>query len=163
MKQRDGSFYWDHVRCFSFKERYELVKQGVNDINNVCVVPSGEYLISQKTFSEYFIKSQIVEAKDMDYDVRIFGELIAKELDVSVRFVGEEPFDPVTRKYNETMQRILPEYGLKVIEIPRVADSSGEIVSATKVRRYMQEKNVDGLKSMLPDTTLTYVLQKMKE
>lgn len=66
----------------------------------------------------------------MDYDVRIFGKLIALELGISVRFVGEEPFNPVTRKYNETMKRVLPEYGLK---------------------------------AMLPDTTLAYVLQKMKE
>lgn len=45
--------------------------------------------------------------------MRILGEVVAKELEISVRFVGEEPFDKVTREYNETMKRILPEYGMR--------------------------------------------------
>lgn len=35
------------------------------------------------------------------------------------RFVGTEPFCQVTSAYNREMKRILPEYGIEVVEIPR--------------------------------------------
>ena len=96
----------------------------------------------------------------MDYDVRIFGEVVCKEFDISVRFVGEEPYDKVTCKYNETMQKILLEYGIKVIEIPRVSNSQGEIISASKVRKYMKENNLEKLKTMLPKSTIEFLRKK---
>lgn len=33
------------------------------------------------------------------------------------RFVGEEPFDAVTRQYNEAMKLIMPKYGVEVCKI----------------------------------------------
>ena len=36
------------------------------------------------------------------------GEARATHTEEPVRFVGEEPFDKVTRQYNETMKNILP-------------------------------------------------------
>lgn len=90
--------------------------------------------------------------------MRIFGEVVAKEFGISVRFVGEEPYDKVTRKYNETMKKLLPEYGVKVIEMPRATNDAGEIISASKVRRYLDEGNVEALKLMLPTSTLKYLL-----
>lgn len=143
---------------FPFVDRYEMVKNGTQDMRKVCVIPSGDYIISQKTFAQYFTKDQVDMVDDIDYDVHIFGEVVAKEFGISVRFVGEEPYDKVTRKYNETMKKLLPEYGVKVIEIPRVTNDVGEIISASKVRKYLQEGNVEALKLMLPTSTLKYLL-----
>ena len=53
---------------------------------------------------EYFV----TEVKDMDYDLRIFGDVIVKEFGIKVGFAGEEPFDIVTKNYDETMKRLLP-------------------------------------------------------
>lgn len=143
---------------FPFEDRLHMVLAGTNDIENVLVIPSGEYIISQKTFEQYFNKDQVEIVEDMDYDVRIFGEVVAKEFNITVRFVGEEPFDKVTCKYNETMKKILPDYGIDVEEIPRVSNAEGEIISASKVRKYLQEGNRKELQSMLPTTTLDYLL-----
>ena len=94
----------------------------------------------------------MMQIDDMDYDVRIFGEVVADMLGITCRFVGEEPFDKVTQKYNETMKRILPEYGVEVIEMSR-ALSEGEIISASKVRQCLKDKDMDSIKRLVPLST----------
>lgn len=143
---------------FPFEDRIQMVNAGTKNLANVLVLPSGDYIISQKTFEQYFTKDQVETVDDMDYDVHIFGEVVAKEFGITVRFVGEEPYDKVTHKYNETMKRILPEYDIEVVEIPRISNAEGEIISASKVRKYLQEHNIEALQSMLPDSTLEYLL-----
>lgn len=142
---------------FKFEDRIEMVRRGTADLDNVKVLPSGKYIISKETFSQYFEKDNVEQVDDMDYDVRIFGEVVAKELGISVRFVGEEPFDKVTRKYNETMKSILPEYGMEVIEIPRVTSGNGQAISASAVRRALNEQNEELVQSMLPESTIEYL------
>lgn len=146
---------------FSFDDRIELVRQGVKHLNNVCVVPSGNYIISADTFPGYFYKDGNNEIDvDVTEDIRIFGEYIASGLGITKRFVGEEPFDYVTRQYNEGMKRILPEYGVEVIEIPRYKGKNQEIISASKVREYLSERNFEKLKRMVPKTTYEYLKKK---
>ena len=142
---------------FKFEDRIEMVQRGTADLKNVKVLPSGKYIISKETFSQYFEKDNVEQVDDMDYDVRIFGEVVAKELGISIRFVGEEPFDKVTKKYNETMKKILPEYDIKVVEIPRTTTVDGSIISASAVRKAMREKDERLLHAMLPDTTSAYL------
>lgn len=138
---------------FKFEDRIEMVRQGTKDLTQVQVLPSGKYIISNETFAQYFEKDQIIiQIDDMDYDVRIFGEVIADMLGITCRFVGEEPFDKVTQKYNETMKRILPDYGVEVIEIPR-ALAEGQIISASGVRQCFENKDRDGVKRLVPPST----------
>lgn len=40
-------------------------------------------------------------------------------LHITHRFVGEEPEDIVTNVYNDAMKKILPKYGIELVEIPR--------------------------------------------
>ena len=76
-------------------------------------------------------------------------------LDITTRFVGEEPFSPVTNLYNEAMEKIFsPELSLKII--PRLSVSK-EIVSATKVRAAIAENNRELLNLLLPTTSLNYL------
>lgn len=146
---------------FKFEDRIEMVRQGTKDLKQVQVLPSGKYIISKETFAQYFKKEQIIsQVDDMDYDLRIFGEVIAGMLGISCRFVGEEPFDMVTRKYNETMKRILPDYGIEVIEIARVL-AEGEIVSATKVRRSIENKDIDRIKRLVPPSTVRMLFKEL--
>ena len=46
---------------FPFSDRLELVDQGTADIVNIEVIPSGKFIISSLTFSEYFNKSELQE------------------------------------------------------------------------------------------------------
>lgn len=142
---------------FKFRDRTEMVRRGTADLDNVMVLSSGKYIISKETFSQYFEKDNVEQVDDMDYDVPIFGEIVAKELGISVRFVGEEPFDKVTRKYNETMKSILPEYGIEVVEIPRATVDGGQTISASAVRKALQEGDRELVESMLPESTIEYL------
>lgn len=140
---------------FSFEERFAMVKEGVADLANVTVVPSGEYILSQKTFPEYFMKvvdSDLV--KNVEEDIRIFAEKIAPHLHITHRFVGEELQDEVTNEYNKAMQRILPLYGIEFIEIPRKRQQGGaNVISASYVRKCLEEGNINILEELIPEST----------
>ena len=131
---------------FPFQDRIDLVKKGLADLKNVVIVPSGNFIISTRTFAEYFNKSKLQDVKiDTSLAVTIFAKEIAPCLDISIRFVGTEPFDHVTAQYNESMDSILSQYGIEVKEIPRY-EVKGQIVSASQVRHYM----MSGSKAPIP-------------
>lgn len=146
----------------TFKDRMEMVMSGVADLDNITVIPAGKYIISKETFAQYFRKEQVQIVEDMSYDVHIFGGVIAQELGISCRFVGEEPFDKVTAKYNETMKAILPGYGVEVIEIPRLSLDGEGVVSASTVRKAMKAGDMAKMEKMLPDSTLKYLKEHPK-
>ena len=87
---------------FPFKYRINLVRQGTADIKNVYVTRSGKMMISSITFPGYFVKDNPdATAVDSSTDVEIFARYIAPAFNISIRFAGEEPFDIVTKNYNE--------------------------------------------------------------
>jgi cytidyltransferase-like protein len=144
---------------FTFRERFAMVREGTKDLKNVTVVPSGDFILSQLTFPEYFIK---VEDEDLEYnteyDITLFAEEVAPKLNITVRFVGEEKTDEVTNQYNLAMKKILPEHGIQVVEIPRkTMPKSEEPISATKVREIL-EKNGE-LTDLIPESTRKLLLQ----
>jgi [citrate (pro-3S)-lyase] ligase len=86
----------------------------------------------------------------------IFAATIAPELNIKTRFVGQESFDPVTSHYNEEMKKILPEYGCKVVEIPRL-EENGNAVSASLVRKLLKERNFEEIKKIVPKATYAFL------
>ncbi|MCF7953628.1 MAG: [citrate (pro-3S)-lyase] ligase [Spirochaetales bacterium] len=105
---------------FPFPVRLRLVREGTAHLDNVTVHPGGDYIISLATFPSYFLKdSKKIIAAHSRLDLALFGDKIAPVLGLTHRYIGEEPYCPVTRRYNEDMKRILPEYGIEVIEVPR--------------------------------------------
>lgn len=147
---------------FKFADRFEMVKNGTSDLENVIVIPSGNFIISTLTFPEYFLKDYVKEKNfDVSLDLETFCSLIAKPLNIKVRFAGQEPFDPVTKNYNESMERILPKYGMRFVEIPRLkVQGREEQINATKVRCLIKEKNVKELKNYVPDSTLNIIVER---
>jgi [citrate (pro-3S)-lyase] ligase len=152
---------------FPFADRFELIKQGVADLPNVTVLPSGKFIISSLTFTDYFSKSEMQDRViDPTQDVRLFAEEIAPMLNITVRFAGEEPLDNVTRQYNEAMRRILPEYGIGFEEIER-KEADGEVVSASRVRALLDTGAFDDvagqLARLVPRTTLEYLERRAEQ
>lgn len=142
---------------FPFADRIELVRRGTEDIPNVTVLPSGSYIISSLTFTDYFEKSEHQERIiDPSMDVELFGEHIAPALGITVRFAGEEPLDNITRQYNKAMARILPKYNVEFEVIPR-KEQDGAVISASRVRRLLETKDFNAISKIVPAVTLEYL------
>lgn len=137
--------------------RLRLVREGVRDLKNVIVHESSDYLISSAVFPTYFMKDKIkAKQANCELDIRIFCEHIARALGITVRFVGTEPFCPVTGAYNEALKTLLPEYGITLCELPRM-EENGIAVSASRVRQAMAAGDFETLAALVPETTLRYL------
>lgn len=148
---------WENLSLFPSDVRYRLVVDGVKDLPNVTVHWAKDYIISSATFPAYFIgDEESVIREQAALDAKIFGQHIAKALNITTRYLGEEPFNPVTRKYNEALMALLPRYGIAVSQIPRV-QVDGEAVSASAVRRLLVENRWEELRMIVPDTTWNYL------
>jgi len=142
---------------FPFEDRMRMIDEGVADLKNVVVIPSGRFVLSSLTFSEYFNKSEMQDRTiDTSLDVTVFAREIAPCLHITKRFAGEEPFDSVTRQYNETMKMILPEYGIEFVEIPRL-ELEGQAISASRVRALLEEGDLNSVKPLVPESTFQYL------
>ncbi len=147
---------------FPFDVRFRLIQEGVSDLRNVSVYKSGPYIISRQTFPTYFLKANTDMTKVyVDLDISLFAQKIAKELSINVRFVGEEPHCIVTKQYNEAMKRILPQYGIELVEIKRKQVDLDNIISASVVRRKLAELGAgEWLLDYVPKTTYEYLLSE---
>ena len=99
-----------------FAVRKKLVAEGVKHLPNVVLHDSGPYIISNATFPSYFLKD---EAAVIDgharLDLAVFTK-IAKALNITARYVGEEPTSQVTGLYNQIMSQQLPKAGMDIVE-----------------------------------------------
>lgn len=147
---------------FAFHDRLALVRNETSSMENVVVVPSGQFVLSYMTMPLYFEKEEKREAAlDATEDLKIFGNYIAPQLGITDRFVGEEPIDQVTRQYNEAMKNILPMYGVSVVEIQRLQQDE-QFVSASVVRQYLKEKDMEAVRKIVPSGVYTYLCQNYK-
>ncbi|EHM09337.1 (citrate (pro-3S)-lyase) ligase [Thermanaerovibrio velox DSM 12556] len=147
---------------FPFEDRFEMVKLGVADLSNVTVLDSGPYAVSSATFPTYFLRDPSMEdliGVQTRLDSDLFGRLFVPSLGVKRRFVGTEPYCPVTAAYNRAMREVLPRYGVEVVEVPRL-EVSGRPVSASEVRSAMAEGRLEDLRGLLPDSTLNYLFSE---
>ena len=137
--------------------RLRLVREGCRDFSNVTVVEGGDYIISGATFPDYFFKDKTEAALAFArLDATLFAERIAPACGIVTRFVGEEPLDPMTAAYNETLCAILPEHGITVRVIPRKTIDDAPI-SASRVRTLWREGKFDEIVLLVPETTLAYI------
>ena len=139
---------------FAYTERKAMVEQGVADIENVNVIDGSDYAISRATFPTYFLK-RLDDAADtqMLLDLDLFRRHIAPTLGATVRFVGTEPTDQLTRRYNQLMHETLKD----VREINRL-EKDGNAVSASRVRKAMEEGDMNTIRQLVPPTTLPYII-----
>ena len=149
---------------YSFKDRYEMVKEGCKDFDNVVVIPSGKIFGSSMIFPEYFNRSESTDVSlDLSIDQEIFTQYIAPILNIKKRFVGEEKNDYITREYNKELKRNLPLYEIDLIEIPRFKNINGDEISAKVVRKATEDNDEELLKKLVPESTLRLIkTRKMK-
>lgn len=57
---------------FPFEERFKMVKDGISDIENVMVVPSGRFVLSCNNFQQHFTKAEDeITALNAEYDITV--------------------------------------------------------------------------------------------
>ena len=138
-----------------FAVRRRLVAEGVAHLHNVVLHDSGPYIISNATFPSYFLKD---EAAVIDgharLDLAVFTK-IAQALNISARYVGEEPTSQVTGMYNQIMCEQLPSAGIDCVVVPR-RQAGGRAISASTVRQCLQTGDWAALETLLPKSSLDY-------
>jgi len=163
---------WLHVfvvredaSMFSYADRYALVAAGVKDLDNLTLYPGSDYIISRATFPRYFLKEKmIIDQSWAAIDLLLFREYIAPALGITHRYVGTEPFDPLTSSYNAEMKQWLEHAAfaarpVTVVEVPRA--TVGDVpISATEVRRLLAQRDFSRIAALVPATTLEFLESK---
>lgn len=144
-----------------YELRLKMIEKSI-DFHNAKVISGGDLIISRETFPSYFLKDDaLIDSEHASIDALVFKNHIAPLFGISKRFLGEEPLDPSTEIYNKTLKEILsPEIELRII--PRKS-ISGNIISATKVRKAFLEGDEDLFREMLPKGTLQIINDNREE
>ena len=145
----------EDVSLIPYAVRKRLIQSGTAHLRNVVLHDSGPYIISAATFPSYFLRDEnaVIEGHAR-LDLAVFRK-IAESLNVTARYVGEEPFSRVTSLYNDIMRTELPKAGIDCVVTPRKA-WDGQAVSASAVRQRLRDGDWDALGHLVPSTTLDY-------
>lgn len=146
---------------FGYAERFGMMCAGCQGIDNATVCEGSDYAVSASTFPTYFLK-KIDYATDthITLDLDLFARHIAPALGATVRFVGTEPTDGLTARYNALMKELLPGMGIRVIEIERLGED-GEAISASAVRRSLAGGRLQEAVRMVYPTAVPYLISSL--
>lgn len=152
----------EDVSLIPFSIRKRLIMEGTAHLSNLCYHETGPYIVSNSTFPSYFQKdSEAVIESHALLDLSIFIK-IAQSLGITRRYVGEEPTSQVTAIYNQIMKEKLPESNIQCIIVPR-KETDKTVISASTVRKLIQDGEIDLLSNFLPETTLDFFRSKESE
>lgn len=142
---------------FSADDRLNMVKLGTANMPGVTVLSTGPYLVSSTTFPTYFLKEkEKIGQIQCLLDIEIFTKYFAPKFSITRRYVGTEPLSIVTNQYNMALKEHLPKQGIALKEIPRL-EIAGVPISASAVRKLIDEKKTEAVKALVPETTFNYL------
>ena len=148
----------EDVSRFPFAERKTMVEKGCADLPHVTVCTTGSYAVSSATFPTYFLKEiNLATDTQIMLDLDLFASQIAPTLNIKVRFVGSEPSDNLTRRYNELMKNVLPTQGIEVKELPRL-QINHVAVSASSLRAHLQAHSLQRASALAYSSTIPYLI-----
>ena len=155
----------EDLSAFPFKIRWELIRKGIEHLKNVLMVRGGMYIVSGSIFPSYFLKNETtgdVMEKQAELDVQIFAKYVVPVLGITKRYVGTEQYCTTTAAYNLAMKKILPSFGVEVVEVTRKAATSGanncpDCISASKIRYAIKMDKLDDVLESLPESTREFL------
>lgn len=137
-----------------FEERFKMVVEGTKDINNIKIIPGGDFVLSRNNFPEYYVRHNLKGAEiNAEYDAHFFADYIAKPLGITYRFAGEEKEDGIKKIYNSALGRILPQKGIIFKEIPK-KKLNGNAINTSVIRKYLKNGMYGLASEMLLNSTL---------
>ena len=111
----------EDASAFPYPERLAMIRAHANA--RITVLEGSDYCISAATFPTYFLKDLSDAAEtQMTLDIDLFERHIMPALGATVRFVGSEPLDPLTARYNALMHN--------AVVIPRLVMPDSDRASA---------------------------------
>ena len=111
----------EDASTFPYSERLAMIRAHADAA--VTVLEGSDYCISAATFPTYFLKDLSDAAEtQMTLDIDLFERHIMPALGATVRFVGSEPLDPLTARYNALMHN--------AVVIPRLVMPDSDRASA---------------------------------
>ena len=152
--------------------------------SSVTVLEGSDYIISAATFPTYFLKEKSDAAEtQMLLDLDLYSRWIAPALDASVRFVGSEPLDALTAQYNTLIPNAVIIPRLEMASARPAASENyffgrcqknqfpeaianlthADAISASKVRKALEEGSFREAASMCPESTWPYLLGQLAE
>ncbi len=149
----------EDVSEFSYAERFALVNEGLKGIERLTVHEGSDYIISRATFPGYFLKDEkAVDDSWTGIDLLVFRNFIAPALGITRRYVGTEPHDPTTAKYNADMKQWLEGSAsaappVSTVVVPRVC-AGGAPISASSVRALLKQRDFAAIEPLVPAATL---------
>jgi [citrate (pro-3S)-lyase] ligase len=148
----------ENASFFPFQTRFELVRKGVANLEKpVHVLPSGRFIISSFSFPDYFTKETKQYDIDSSLDVLLFASIIAPELRIQHRFIGEEHNCRVTAEYNNNLLKFLPYLQIQVHVIPRIMHGDA-VISASSVRCLLSDGKLEEIEKIVPPSTFNYLI-----
>ena len=109
----------DEIENGAFNYSRDLKNLFNADIENVVLLKGGKYIISSATFPSYFTHKDDLIKVQTELDAEVFGRHFASVLEIDHRLVGNEPYCPVTRQYNDALTTILPRLDMEVVDMGR--------------------------------------------
>jgi len=145
----------EDLSSFPFVDRFAIIKKALSHLENVIVLPTLSYLVSKITFPKYFLREdQLIEDEQTLVDVLVYKEYYTKIFNITIRYLGEEPFSFNTNKYNEVLKKYL---GTQIKIIKRKSIDS-LIVSASFIRKLIKENKLEEIKKFVPQATYEYLV-----
>lgn len=149
--------------AFPSTDRWRVVENATDHIENLIIHPTGPYLVSSATFPSYFLPTEDkITTLQAQLDAKIFRRYIAPALSIQRRYLGTEPLSETTRIYNEAMQSVFRDE-LDLVIVPRLQSDNGQPISASRVRKLYEEGSWQELAELVPETTFAYLKEHSME
>lgn len=161
----------EDASSFPFADRMAMARAGTAHIDRLTFHEGSEYIISRATFPCYFLKEiETAQRCYIELDVKIFRRYIALALGITHRFVGTEPYCPLTAQYNRSLRywlksrSELPAPAIELVELQRL-EENGAPISASSLRAVLKAALKTGdlraAAPFVPASTFAH-LQKMQ-
>lgn len=139
-----------------FEDRLELVIKGLQDMENVTVVPSGPYLVSRDDYPQGFLSEEMGSAPaHAILDSKVFCS-ICTSIGAKLAFAGDEPRDELSEIHLNALRQECQSTGivLRVAERKRLGD---RYVSSSLVRDAISKGDWNLVAQLVPEHVKTYL------
>lgn len=139
----------DNKGFFNEKERLSLAYVSLLPYDNVIVVPSTRYIISEMTFPNcYLDNDKSLYDKNEEWaklDALIFRDYFMEKLNISKRFLGSE-IDHYMVQYNNVLKEVLGDK-VEIIDRIKLGDKP---IRAKDVREHIINGNMEEVQRLVP-------------